>query len=70
MVPPFSLLLTEDEELGLEVDALLENWRVLQSGGGGARASLIIAILIVRMIGEAGWGGDEGSRVPTRRFWI
>lgn len=33
LVPPFSLLLREDEELGLEVDALLlENWRVLQSG--------------------------------------
>lgn len=31
LVPPFSLLLREEDELGLDVDALLENWRVLQS---------------------------------------
>lgn len=30
-VPPFSLLLREEDELGLEVDAMLENGRVLQS---------------------------------------
>lgn len=30
-MPPFSLLLREEDELGLDVDALLENWRLLQS---------------------------------------
>ncbi len=31
LVPPFSLLLRDEDELGLDVDALLEKWRVLQS---------------------------------------
>lgn len=29
---PFSLLLADDAELGLDAEALPENWRVLQSG--------------------------------------
>lgn len=37
LVPPFSLLLREEAELGLDVDALLENWRVLQSEKGAER---------------------------------
>lgn len=31
LVPPFSLLLRDEDELGFDVDALLENWRDLQS---------------------------------------
>lgn len=31
LAAPFSLLLSEEDELGLDVDALLENCRVLQS---------------------------------------
>lgn len=34
LAPPFSLLLTEEDELGLDVGALLEIWRVLQSEEG------------------------------------
>lgn len=34
LVPPFSLLLRDEDELGLGVNALLESWRVLQSEKG------------------------------------
>lgn len=34
LVPPFSLLLRDEDEPGLDVNALLENWRVLQSEKG------------------------------------
>lgn len=34
LVPPFSLLLRDEDELGLDVNALLESWRVLQSEKG------------------------------------
>lgn len=39
LVPPFSLLLREEDELGLEVDALLENWRLLLSEDGRQKKS-------------------------------
>jgi len=58
LVPPFSLLLPEEEELGLEVDALLENGRVLQSGREGNQGvnsmSIIMAIILIIITGEAG----------------
>lgn len=34
LVPPFSLLLRDEDELGLDVNVLLESWRVLQSEKG------------------------------------
>lgn len=43
LVPPFSLLLRDEDELGFDVDALLENWRDLQSAKARREAKLSYA---------------------------
>lgn len=56
LAPPFSLLLTEEDELGLDVDALLDICRVLQSEEEQRGTSETVTI-----------GGKRGGSMNRRR---